>query len=153
MQETLLGPTGWLGLGLAFALFELSGAAPFVTIFFAAGAFVAAAGQALHLLDAPWSTGATFLVASVGPLLVLRTKLVAWAERRAHDHPIDALVGQPVSLLQALEPQGAGLGSLRGTRWQVRNVGHAPLASSARPKVVALEGLTLLVAKDGQELN
>lgn len=153
MEETLLGPVGWLALGLTFALFELSGATPFVTIFFAAGAFVAAAGQALHLLSAPWAAGATFIVASVGLLLALRPGLAAWAERRAHDHPIDALVGQPVGLLQALAPQGEGLGTLRGTRWKVRNVGQEPLTPTARPRVVAREGLTLLVAKDGQELN
>ena len=141
----------WLMLAAGLALFELLGLAPFVAVFFAFGAFATAAAQLLHATLAPWAATLTFVVASAVPLLVLRPKLLAWATRRAHKHPIDTFVGQPVRLLQALAPLEGGAGTLRGARWQVRNVGTTTLAADARPLVVALDGLTLQVKAHNEE--
>ena len=144
-MDDCLGPSTWLLLALGLALFELLGIAPFVACFFALGASATAGVQLLHFADAPWAAALTFFVASAVPLLVVRPKLLAWATRRARKHPIDTFVGQPVRLLQPLAPQESGAGTLRGARWQVRNVGPTPLLADARPQVVALDGLTLQV--------
>lgn len=153
MADNLLGPGSWLLLGLAFALFELTGAAPFVAVFFTGGALAAALGQSAGVLQAPWATAATFVVLSVVPLLALRSRLVARVERRAKGRPVDSLVGTSVTLAQELLPGGMGAGSLRGARWQVRNVGPKVLAQAARVRVIGLDGLALLVDGVDQKEN
>ncbi len=57
----------------------------------------------------------------------------------------DSVVGEWAVARDAIAPGGLGHAELRGTVWEARNEGAAPIAPGARARVLRVEGLVLSV--------
>jgi membrane protein implicated in regulation of membrane protease activity len=114
--------------------------------------FVGLAAIATGLLDVwllpesaatDWAVfGALAVVSAVFFRRLVRRRFV---ERPADSRVDDTLVGELGVLQQPLEPGATGRMELRGTTWNARNAGAAPLAVGARVRVERVEGLLLHV--------
>lgn len=140
----MLDVWSWWLLALGFVVLEVASGASLIAIFFAVGAAATALALSFGMPAQGLWPALPFVSGSVLPLLWVRRPLSAWAQRRAARHPIDALVGCTVVVHASVAPGEAGTGTLRGARWQLRNVGTGPLSAGAA-YVVGIAGLTLLV--------
>ena len=57
----------------------------------------------------------------------------------------DELTGKEVMLIEDIAPGTVGKGELRGSTWQVRNMGSAVATTGSRCVIQKVEGITLLI--------
>ncbi|HEU5423153.1 MAG TPA: NfeD family protein, partial [Nitrolancea sp.] len=113
---------------------------------------VGVAGFAIgsFLLLAIASIPALVVLASVAVVAVASFALAA-AARRAHDWPVqtgrEVLIGRLAETREQLDPQGFVL--INGELWRATSVA-GPIPRGATVRVLAIEGLTLLVTLDGR---
>ena len=97
-----------------------------------------------------WTQMLLFSVLSVASLLLFRTRLLNAMQREPQLPPIDTLVGEIGSAVDALEPGEVGRVELRGTVWSARNTVGVGMAPGARCRVVRVDGLLLDVEPEGR---
>lgn len=113
---------------------------------------VGVAGFAIgsFLLLAIASIPALVVLASVAVVAVASFALAA-AARRAHDWPVqtgrEVLIGRLAETREQLDPRGFVL--INGELWRATSVA-GPIPRGATVRVLAIEGLTLLVTLDGR---
>jgi membrane protein implicated in regulation of membrane protease activity len=83
-----------------------------------------------------------FLALSLGSLALLRRPLKLRFATSA-EQPVDQLTGSVAIALDDIPVQGVGQAELRGSVWNVRNVGESVIAKSQRCRVEKVDGLTL----------
>jgi membrane protein implicated in regulation of membrane protease activity len=135
----------WLTLGLGLLIVELvTPGGPFI-LFFGLGALVVGVVVGLGGSEAAWFQWILFSVFSVLALVFLRRPLRARLNLDAPEGRVDSLVGGEALLLEDLPLGGVAKAELRGSSWNARNAGQAPLSKGQRCRVERVEGLTLWV--------
>ena len=147
----LIDNPGLLWFLLAVVLFVMEDmAATFFLIFFAVGAV--AASILTFILPIGWEAQLLiFIAVSLGSLLLLRRKMRSFfngylAKSDNLDDPVVSgrYLDREVVVLQDITSQNPGQVELDGTNWQAKSREHA-FSSGERVRVVAVEGLTLVV--------
>ena len=89
--------------------------------------------------------GLIFGIAAAGALIMGLTLFLLWRSRRSPVVTGDqTLIGHAVEVSEAIE--GEGWGFIAGERWRVRT--STPLKAGDKPRVRAMDGLTLIVEPD-----
>ena len=138
----------WLAAGFVLLVLELVTPSGFFIMFFGIGAIltgVLASVGALTSLAAQWFA---FTAASVLTLLLFRRKIQARVEATGARPPVDSLVGQIALPTAAIAPGAVGRVALRGSNWEARNEGDAPLLANQRCRVTRVSGLQLGVVAE-----
>jgi membrane protein implicated in regulation of membrane protease activity len=138
----------WLVLGLLLAVGELVTPGGFYILFFGLGAVA----TGLFVLAGVTDTSVQvflFIVLSVTGLLVFRTRLLKVFQHDPQAPEVDAVVGEIATAAGSLEPGAIGKVELRGSSWSARNTSPLALAPGARCRVLAVDGLLLLVGPEG----
>ncbi len=135
---------GWLALGVALLVAELSVSADFWLAVVGAAALVPAALGFLGF-DLPiWSQWLSFGVFSVVLAVFARGPLSRRLMEGTKALPPE-LVGEEVRALEAIAPGAMGKVSLRGSTWNARNEGATAVAEGGVAHVAAVDGVQLSV--------
>ncbi len=135
----------WLVLGLVLVGLEVLTPGGFYVLFFGIGALVVGTLSGLGWGGPAWFQWLLFSVLSVASLLLFRPHLIRLTRSKERLDPMDTLVGEVAVLTDDLAAGTVGKAELRGTAWTVLNRSEGPLARGQRCRVVAVDGLTLLV--------
>lgn len=138
----------WLVLGLLLTAGELATPGGFYILFFGVGA-VATGLFALAGVSDTSVQVFLFIVLSVTGLLVFRGRLLKVFQHDPQAPEVDAVVGEIATASAVLAPGGIGKVELRGSSWSARNTSPVALAPGARCRVMAVDGLLLLVGPEG----
>lgn len=133
----------WVLLGLFLLAMEFF-ASTMHSAFFAAGAFFVALLVSLNIAGPLWAQLLTFTVFSLATLLLIRPYVVKKL-RLSETKVVDTMIGEQATAIDELPVAGFGKAEMRGSTWNARNVGEAPLPRGARCVVEKVEGLTLHV--------
>ena len=88
----------------------------------------------------PWTHWPAFAVLSLALLVGLRRHA---RERINRSGGFEAIAGEHAHVIGEIAPSGYGQASLRGAKWEARNLGPSPLTSGQRARVERVDGLTL----------
>ncbi len=138
----------WILIGLGCLALEVITPGGIIMLFFGVSAGVVGVLSGLGLGGPLWFQILLFSFLSVASLFTLRGPIL----RRMQTTPdasgtVDTLVGETAILLQSLSPGDIGKAELRGTGWNVQNVGQNQLAKGQRCTVKKVDGLNLMVAE------
>ena len=140
----------WVFLGLGCLVAEVLLPGGIFMLFFGAAALLLGGLVAVGAGGPIWFQWGLFSILSVVSLLTLRSPILRWVRRGGDGSgKVDSLVGKPVLLVEDLGPGAEGKAELRGTSWTARNVGDEPLARGETCTVVKVDGLKLLVRRNG----
>lgn len=134
----------WLLVGLALLLLELVTPGGFFLFFFGAGALLMGLLTFLGIVGPDWAEWLIFAVLSVGSLLLFRKPLQQKVRGKA-DHDVDSMIGEIAIAMSDIGVQQIGKAELRGSAWTVENTGDTVIVAGQRCRVVAINGLTLLI--------
>ena len=135
----------WIALGLLLALGELLTPGGFYLVFFGVGALVAGlvklliGGMSLSL------QGLVFVIVSVASLMVFRRPLLERFKMLRPEITVDSFIGETAVAMEDIGANAIGKAELRGTSWNVQNLGTSPISKGRRCRVERVEGLTLFV--------
>jgi hypothetical protein len=135
----------WLLLGLILLVAEILTPGGFFVIFFGFGAIAVGVFSLLGMNLPLTFEILIFILLSGAALLLFRRPML---ERFKLDTPkkeIDSLVGEFAVAAAEIPAGGFGKAHLRGSYWNVRNVGEGTIAAAARVRVEKVDGLTLWV--------
>lgn len=134
----------WFLVGLGLLILEMVTPGGLFALFFGAAALVVGCLTGLGLGGPPWAQWSMFSVFALVALALLRKRI---RDRLAAKPPaaVDSLVGQTAVMVTAVAPGAIGRAELRGTSWNVRNVGTVALEHGQRARVESVDGLTLNV--------
>jgi membrane protein implicated in regulation of membrane protease activity len=136
----------WLFLGLILLGIEVMTPGGFYILFFGLAALVVGALAGFQVVQSEWAQWLLFSLLSVGSLLVFRNPLRRLAQVDApKEDMVDSLIGESAVVLDGLAPGEQGKAQLRGTVWNAKNSGVAPLSKGQRGRVAKIEGLTLWI--------
>jgi membrane protein implicated in regulation of membrane protease activity len=141
----------WLVLGLLLTLGELATPGGFYILFFGLGA-VATGMLALAGVTDTSVQVFLFIVLSITALLVFRGRLLKVFQHDPQAPEVDAVVGQIATAEGSLAPGAIGKVELRGASWSARNTSPVVLDAGTRCRVMAVDGLLLLVGPEGGRL-
>ena len=133
----------WVVLGFVLLAAEMVSAGLFL-MFFGVGGIVVGALVRLHLIEAAWMQWLAFSVVSLGSMALLRKPLQHRLKINVRKDQ-DTMLGERAVASGEIAAGGLGKVELRGSTWQARNVGDAPLNPGQGCKVEKVEGITLLV--------
>jgi len=134
----------WIVLGLALLLGELITPGGFYILFFGIGALVVGCLAGFDVAGPAWFQFVLFSVVSVVTLWLFRERLLQ-VTRGETPYIIDSMVGETAVMMDEIPSNGTGKAEMRGTSWNVRNIGDKPVARGERCRVERIEGLTLFV--------
>lgn len=133
----------WLALAVIFLAVEAA-TVGLTTIWFAAGALVA---LILSLLDFPIvAQVVVFLAVSLFLLIFTRKIFVEKLRTGSESTNADALIGEIAEVIAPIEPYKVGQVRVRGQEWSAVNKDNALIESGTLVKVIAIEGVKLIVA-------
>ena len=92
-----------------------------------------------------WAQWLMFSILGTVTVLFFRRPLL---ERFRHAWPgkaVDSLVGETATAMEDIPVNGFGKAELRGTSWNARNSGDAPVVRAQRCSVERMDGLTLYI--------
>jgi inner membrane protein len=112
--------------------------------FFSAGAFLVAILVASHVGGPLWAQILTFTLFSLLTLLIIRP-LVVQKLKLSKTVVVDTMIGERTIAMEDIAAAGFGKVEMRGTSWNARNVGDAPLVRGQHSIVEKVEGLVLHV--------
>lgn len=137
--------TWWLWVISGFALIGLELMIPTSFFIFFCGVGAVIVGIALFAIPS-LSLGMQFLLWSILSIILialLRKKMNFNDALDGSDK--DTMVGKVGTASVEIAPGGTGRGELRGSVWNLKNVGETTIAASSSCKVVSVDGLTLNV--------
>lgn len=136
----------WLFLGLILLGIEVMTPGGFYILFFGLAALVVGAAAGFEIVVAEWAQWLLFSLLSVTSLLFFRNPLRRLTEITLSKEDVaEGVIGESASVREDLAPGAFGKGELRGTVWNVKNAGTAPLNKGERGRVTKVEGLTLWI--------
>lgn len=138
----------WLFLGLILLGIEVMTPGGFYIMFFGLAALVVGALTGLEVVQSEPAQWLLFSLLSIGSLVVFRHPLRRLTHFDAPKDTVDSLIGESVLVLDALDTGAHGKAELRGTVWNAKNAGTAPLSKGQRARVAKVEGLTLWVESE-----
>lgn len=92
-----------------------------------------------------WGHWLIFAGLALGSMVLFRRRVYSALRRQAPGLREDFL-GDEIRLAQALPPGESCRVELRGSTWEVRNAGPAPIPAGGRATVIAIDGLVLRVS-------
>lgn len=134
----------WMAIGGVLLATELVIQTDFWLVVLGAAALLVSGLVWLGLGGPPWWQWLVFAALSVVLAVFLRRRLRATFAGAAPGVPPE-FVGESATVTESIEPGGIGAIELRGSTWQARNVGEAPLRVGARVRVERVDGLVLEV--------
>jgi membrane protein implicated in regulation of membrane protease activity len=136
----------WVSIGALLLVAELTIVdLDFYLIFLGVSA-LAVGGLELAGLHAPyWVQWLLFAFLAVSSLMLFRSRVYASLRPPPEGAVPEGVAGQRAIASAAIAPGAMGTVTLRGARWQARNVGDFEIASGAACIVEASEGLVLKV--------
>lgn len=135
----------WILLGFLLLVLELVTPGGFFLFFFGLGAITVGALGLRDLLGPSWLQWLAFSALSLLSLLLLRQPLLRRFRGSETKDDRDALIGETAFALEEIPVDSIGRAELRGSTWQVKNVGPMPLGVRQRCKVEQIDGLMLWV--------
>lgn len=135
----------WIILGLVLAAIELATPGGFFVAFFGVSALVVGLMELIGLRQPAWLQWLWFTVIAIVALRLFRAPLLARLQPRQDAPDVDSMVGETAIVASDVSPGAYGRAELRGSSWQVHNVGDQPLTAGSRSRVVAVNGLVLSV--------
>ncbi len=149
MEEFAVSWWLWIVLGIVLLAGEILTPGGFYIFFFGAGAIGVGLLKLLGFTQGLVSEGLLFVGLSICGVAFLRKPLMQRFQAPAGENPdADRVVGETAVAVQEIPPGGFGKVELRGSVWNARNAGEAPVAAAERCRVVKVEGLTLHVQRD-----
>jgi membrane protein implicated in regulation of membrane protease activity len=140
----------WVILGLLLAALELITPGGFFFLFLGVAAVLVGILAALQLSGPAVTEWVIFSIAAMACVLFFRKPLLRHMEAGTARHAdIDSLRGEVAVAMDDMPAGGMGRAQLRGTVWSARNTGNEPIAPGDRCTVVALNGLTIMIAREG----
>jgi membrane protein implicated in regulation of membrane protease activity len=134
----------WMVLGTILLGAEIAVDAEFYLVFLGISAISVGLLGTTPIGLPVWGQWLVFALISVANLFIFRSKFYNKIRGQAPDR-VEGVDGE-VAVVQDEIPSGAtGSATLRGTVWQVRNVGDAALAAGSRATVEDANGLVLLI--------
>jgi membrane protein implicated in regulation of membrane protease activity len=133
----------WVILGLVLLAAEMVSAGLFL-MFFGVGGIVVGGLVRFGVLEAAWTQWLTFSVVSLGSMALLRKPLQHRLKINVRKDQ-DTMLGERAVASEEIAAGTLGKAEMRGTTWQVRNVGDAPVKTGQGCRVEKVEGITLLV--------
>ena len=133
----------WVILGVVLLAAEMVSAGLFL-IFFGVGGIVVGVLVRFHVIEAAWMQWLAFSVVSLVLMALLRKPLQQRLKINVRKE-VDTMLGERAVASQEMAAGGIGKVELRGSTWQARNLGAAPVKSGQGCKVEKVEGITLLV--------
>ena len=138
---------GWIVVGAALLGSELFIDSAFYLVFLGIAAVAVGLGGLAGLTGPVWVQWLMFAALAVALMVGFRQRVYAKI-RGPGGHVGDAVVGELVRVQEALDPGSSGAAELRGSVWQARNAGRGALAAGASARVVAVEGVVLVLDAD-----
>ena len=135
----------WVVAGFLLLALELASPGGFYVFFFGCGALAVGLLAALGWAEPLALQGVLFAGVSVAALVFFRPLIVRRLRAGTDGAPVDSLVGERVLARGEIAGGGFGKAELRGTTWNARNVGEAPLGPDQACRVERVEGLTLWI--------
>ncbi len=133
----------WVILGFVLLAAEMVSAGLFL-MFFGVGGIVVGALVRFHVIEAAWMQWLAFSVVSLGSMALLRKPLQHRLKINVRKE-VDTMLGERAVATAEMAAGGLGKVELRGSTWQARNLGDAPVRPGQGCKVEKVEGITLLV--------
>lgn len=138
--------SGWIILGLALLVGEVTLSASFFLLFFGLGAVCVGGLVALGMPLPLWGQWVAFPALSLALLALFRSKLRSKIGTSVRGADSDSLVGLRGVAVGAVAPGERGRGEFRGTSWEIQNVGVSGIGAGEACEVKAVRGLLLDVA-------
>jgi len=135
----------WLLAGFVLLLIELLTPGGFYFLFFGVGAIFVGLLAALGLAGPVWLQWLFFSVTSVLALVFFREPLREKIRSSSPTGDVDSLIGETAVALVGIDVDEIGKAELRGTSWNVRNVGTNAVVAGQRCKVERVDGLMLWI--------
>lgn len=145
MESLTITWWAWVLFGLLLLLGEILTPGGFFICFFGAGAIAIGLLKLLGWNDSFVMEGLAFAVLSVVALGYFRRPLMRRFRKLTPDIAVDTLIGETAIAKEDIGVNAVGKVELRGTAWNARNLGPAPIARAARCAVERVEGLTLFI--------
>ena len=142
----------WLWVVLGFALLggEMLAPGGLYLLFLGVGALIVGVMVLAGAAGPAWTQLLLFTLLSVLSLTTLRARLARSMRPGKLD---EAIVGETIELVTAIEPDGVGQGRHRGSVWKVHNAGTGALEAGARCRVEEVNGITLTVGRSSDVLG
>jgi membrane protein implicated in regulation of membrane protease activity len=135
----------WVLFGLFLMVCEILTPGGFFILFFGFGAAIVGVLKLLGLNFPLTVEILIFLALSVAGLVVFRRPLTRRFRRLTPNLQVDSMSGELAHAMEEIPAGGAGKVELRGTSWNARNLGEAPIAKARECRVERVDGLTLYV--------
>jgi membrane protein implicated in regulation of membrane protease activity len=135
----------WILLGFLLLVCELLTPGVFFLVFFGIGALIVGLLVMANLLEPSWIQWCAFTGVSAISLVIFRKRLLRRVRTEKDIHDLDSPAGETAVAIDEIAPGSVGRAELRGTTWQVRNIGDVPLSARQRVIVERVDGLVLLV--------
>lgn len=136
----------WLIIAFGLMAAELFIPTGFVFLLLGLSFFVTGVAVAFGLHEPTWAPWALCLLCVLSFISFLRKPLIRIF---GFDKPsnYDEMTNSEIKITSNIAPGAVGSGELRGTNWQVRNIGSQALNQGDRCKVVRMDGLTVETQK------
>lgn len=136
----------WCIFGCVLLMLELVVPGGFVFLFFGFGAFLTGMVVMSGAVSADWAQWLLFSICSAALLVLLRTKVRAFFDRRhGPTKDINGMVGLVGNAVGEIAAGQIGQVEVRGAHWTARNVGNVSITSAQRCVVHQVDGLVLMV--------
>ncbi len=135
----------WVILGVALLVLEIFSVS-FFAVFFGVGALVAALTTYLGLTTTLVSQIITFLVISIGALLVFRKQILASFSKKGEQY--SELLNEKAKVSIAIPAKGEGKVFYRGADWIAEALSESAIAKGATVLIRKVDGIRLLVEEE-----
>ena len=139
----------WSILGFALIGLEiltLGGLGNFYFLFFGMAGLIVSGLTWAGLIEAASLQWFLFALFGISSFVILKNPLQGKGKASMdNEAPVDSMVGEMATVLEALAPQANGKVEHRGSTWNARNAGTALLEKNTHAKIVRVDGLTLWI--------
>jgi membrane protein implicated in regulation of membrane protease activity len=139
---------GWIVVGAALLGAETLVDTQFYLVFFGIAALATGLLAAVGVVGPVWMQWALFGALCIAGTLAFRRRLYARI-RETYGEVSQGTVGELAVARDAIAPGGRGRVELRGSVWEARNTGAAPIAPGDAARVERVEGLVLELRREG----
>ena len=134
----------WVVGGFALLALELASPGGFYLFFFGCAALAVGVLAALGVAQPLWLQGVLFTGLAVAAVVFFRPLLARQLAGGAGD-AVEDLVGERAVACDEIAAHGFGRAELRGTQWNVRNIGETAVGAGQACLVENVDGLTLWI--------
>ena len=140
---------GWIVFGFLLLIGELLTPGGFFLLFFGLGGILVGLIRLIGLGEAIWVQWLLFTLTSVGMLVLLRARFLSLFAVSGSADDRDNLVGEIAIASTEVGVNATGHAQMRGTVWNIRNVGAGAIVAGGKCVVRRVVGLVLEVEREG----